>query len=146
MKKQQRKDRAERMNAKAKRRLNEALENKESAVMRRVDRDWSAWSSEDRPQVGDFTIYDSECSKSDPYRTPKAPEDRVVVKMIIMMLPGGHICQIPIRPVPAFDKPLNGGHSWEWDGNMDKPTLKPSVHSIGRWHGHIKQGRMESCK
>ncbi len=34
---------------------------------------------------------------------------------------------------------------WGWDGNEDKPTLQPSLLNPGEWHGHLKQGRLESC-
>lgn len=57
-------------------------------------------------------------------------------------LPDGCFIDIAIRPLPegAFPQP-----SWEWDGNEEKPTLKPSVHTRGHWHGWIKNGRMVSC-
>lgn len=46
-------------------------------------------------------------------------------------------------------RPLLPGHagepSWEWDGNEDKPTLTPSVHCVGIWHGWFRAGRMVSC-
>lgn len=29
---------------------------------------------------------------------------------------------------------------WQWDGNVEKPTLKPSVHVHGHWHGWIRGG------
>ena len=35
--------------------------------------------------------------------------------------------------------------SWDWDGDREKPTLTPSVHDKGHWHGHLKQGVWESC-
>lgn len=35
--------------------------------------------------------------------------------------------------------------SWEFDGNRDRPTLTPSVHSPGNWHGFITAGRLVSC-
>jgi len=62
---------------------------------------------------------------------------------MICALPGGHIAHLPIRPLrsPA----TNGGHSWDWDRNEQKPTLLPSVNSIGNWHGWIREGRMVSC-
>src|SRR5262245_20984876 len=34
---------------------------------------------------------------------------------------------------------------WGWDGNEDKPTLTPSIHSPGVWHGYLRNGRLESC-
>jgi len=35
--------------------------------------------------------------------------------------------------------------SWEWDGNTDAPTLSPSVHHVGHWHGWLRNGVWESC-
>jgi hypothetical protein len=34
---------------------------------------------------------------------------------------------------------------WGWDGNIEKPTLTPSLHVPGVWHGYLKKGRLESC-
>lgn len=31
--------------------------------------------------------------------------------------------------------------NWNWDGNVDQPTLHPSVNCNGCWHGWINQGR-----
>jgi hypothetical protein len=30
--------------------------------------------------------------------------------------------------------------SWDWDGNREAPTLWPSLHAVGHWHGWLKQG------
>lgn len=49
-------------------------------------------------------------------------------------------CNIPVRPAK-----LENGHSWEWDGNEDKPTLTPSVHAVGVWHGWIREGVMSEA-
>lgn len=39
-----------------------------------------------------------------------------------------------------------GGHRvWGWDGNREAPTLTPSIHSPGQWHGHLRAGKLESC-
>jgi hypothetical protein len=35
--------------------------------------------------------------------------------------------------------------SWEWDGNTEAPTLSPSVHHVGHWHGWLRNGVWESC-
>jgi hypothetical protein len=32
------------------------------------------------------------------------------------------------------------GEHWGWDGNQDAPTLEPSVHTVGHWHGWVKNG------
>lgn len=58
-------------------------------------------------------------------------------------LPNGTGLAIPLRPL--VDPQINGGHSWEWDGNSDKPTLSPSINAQGIWHGWVRAGRMESC-
>lgn len=58
------------------------------------------------------------------------------------MFPGNHYAQLPIRPL--LNPETNGGHSWEWDRNEVKPTLTPSVHCIGEWHGYVTAGRMVS--
>lgn len=56
-------------------------------------------------------------------------------------LPDRCFIEIPIRPV------VNGQSShpsWDWDGNVEHPTLMPSVHTHGHWHGWFRKGRMES--
>jgi hypothetical protein len=59
------------------------------------------------------------------------------------MFPGMNLACLPIRPM--VDASVNGGHSWEWNGNTTKPTLSPSVHAVGCWHGWVREGRMVSC-
>ena len=34
---------------------------------------------------------------------------------------------------------------WSLSGTHDKPTLAPSLHWIRVWHGHLTNGRLESC-
>lgn len=38
-----------------------------------------------------------------------------------------------------------GSRVWGWDGNEERPTVKPSILAPGRWHGWLKNGRLESC-
>lgn len=55
------------------------------------------------------------------------------------------MCIIPIR--------LNHGdgeRAWNWDGNIEKPTLSPSIHhnaneaeSADYWHGFVTAGEMK---
>lgn len=33
-----------------------------------------------------------------------------------------------------------GADGWQWDGNVETPTLKPSVHTFGHWHGWVRNG------
>lgn len=37
------------------------------------------------------------------------------------------------------------GPSWEWNGSTDAPTLHPSVHHVGHWHGWLRDGCWVSC-
>lgn len=39
------------------------------------------------------------------------------------------------------------GECWGWDGNVDRPTLEPSIRlKPEQWHGHLKHGRLENCE
>ena len=37
------------------------------------------------------------------------------------------------------------GPSWSWNGSHAAPTLSPSVHHRGHWHGWLRNGVWESC-
>lgn len=37
------------------------------------------------------------------------------------------------------------GPSWSWNGSLDRPTLHPSVHHVGHWHGWLQDGVWKSC-
>lgn len=34
------------------------------------------------------------------------------------------------------------GAQWSWDGNEDLPTLSPSLHAVGVWHGYVRKGKL----
>lgn len=36
-------------------------------------------------------------------------------------------------------------HVWKWDGNLDEPTLTPSIQRLGacKWHGYLRAGKFE---
>ena len=57
-----------------------------------------------------------------------------------------HVTTDPIKQ----DKVGTSGTYWWWNGNRDKPTLKPSigVPAIGsyNWHGFLTDGRFEACE
>ena len=44
---------------------------------------------------------------------------------------------LAFRPTPS--------PSWEWNGSLDKPSLTPSVHHVGHWHGWLRNGVWENC-
>jgi hypothetical protein len=37
--------------------------------------------------------------------------------------------------------------AWDWDGNRDTPTLRPSIRRLDgcRWHGYLHQGEWQPC-
>lgn len=51
-----------------------------------------------------------------------------------------HWCDLPLQAGAAPAGPV-----WGWDGNEEKPTLNPSIHVIGHWHGYLEAGRLRSC-
>lgn len=47
----------------------------------------------------------------------------------------------------AFDNGENPHPKWKFDGNLDAPTITPSVFNTGmpcRWHGWLRAGYWES--
>ena len=40
----------------------------------------------------------------------------------------------------TISHPNHCGAQWGWDDNEDKPTLTPSLHAIGMWHGWVRDG------
>lgn len=52
----------------------------------------------------------------------------------------GQIAPIALRPV------VDGSpQSWEFDGDMEAPTLLPSINHVGCWHGWLTHGEFVSC-
>lgn len=45
-------------------------------------------------------------------------------------------------PIGLATKPekVDGRATWRWDGNRAAPTLSPSIHHIGHWHGYLRAG------
>lgn len=53
-------------------------------------------------------------------------------------------------PVPvgwATSHPKNHGlrNQWKLSGTVDTPTLSPSLHWVGVWHGFLTDGHLKSC-
>lgn len=44
---------------------------------------------------------------------------------------------LPVKVGPANQ---DASRNWGWDGNEEAPTLTPSIHTIGHWHGFIRNG------
>jgi len=38
-----------------------------------------------------------------------------------------------------------GGLTWDFNGNMETPTLSPSIRIEGHWHGFLRAGVLSTC-
>lgn len=63
------------------------------------------------------------------------------LRYLYIVLPGGEGNFDAIRVQQGAG---NGARVWGWDGNEEKPTLTPSIHWIGVWHGFLQAGRLNS--
>lgn len=45
----------------------------------------------------------------------------------------------------GVDEKPEPGPSWNWNGSLDRPSLTPSVHHVGHWHGYLTDGEWKSC-
>jgi len=61
----------------------------------------------------------------------------------VLWLPSGSIVGLRV----SRDGPQSGGPVpvWGWDGNREAPTLAPSIHLVGEWHGYLQAGFLSSC-
>ena len=67
------------------------------------------------------------------------------VRHIIMALPkpsGESPDNYAVIDIPVISGANISGKAWGWDGNTESPTLFPSVHTVGVWHGWIRGGVM----
>lgn len=71
-------------------------------------------------------------------------DDRGAIRGMIYACPCGcgNCGLLRFRPVAPAD---HGCASWEWNGNKETPTLSPSVHHVGHWHGWLREGRWEQA-
>ena len=61
-------------------------------------------------------------------------------KWFVFTCPGcGAVSEVEIIP-PG--RPASASHQWDWDGNLEAPTLSPSLQELGgcRWHGYMRGG------
>lgn len=70
------------------------------------------------------------------------PEERGEIRYLYLCFPG----DTSAGALRCFKGPDRGiEREWAWDGNEDKPTLRPSLLNPGQWHGYLTAGRLESC-
>lgn len=44
-----------------------------------------------------------------------------------------------------IDKSVKRPQAWKWDGNIERPTLTPSINHINHWHGYLTNGEFVEC-
>lgn len=76
-------------------------------------------------QPGDFTIL----SEGDPK-----------IDVLVAKLPGGHFAKCPV----------DGSRGWQFNGDLQKPNMTPSILVSNLrhgelWHGWLRDGRFVSC-
>ena len=64
------------------------------------------------------------------------------VRHIKMAVPRGDDTHWLFCVIPVKQGQNETGKHWGWDGNEDVPTLTPSVHHIGHWHGWVRAGAL----
>ena len=62
-------------------------------------------------------------------------------KDIILAVPSKNEIGFAIARLPVTTEAASDG-VWHWDGDEERPTLSPSVHTLGHWHGWVRNGQM----
>lgn len=96
------------------------------------------WSS-DEP-VGSFDI------------TLGSPEGYAATAHILFVCPNGKRCSVLLGPAFVDRSAPDRLCVWQWDGNIERPTITPSINCIAEkdgeptggcgWHGFITNGVM----
>lgn len=42
----------------------------------------------------------------------------------------------------TIDHKNDCGDMWSWSGTEGCPTLSPSLHAVGIWHGYVRDGKL----
>ena len=59
---------------------------------------------------------------------------------IFIILPGTkHPDALQVNNGPPL-----GPRVWGWNGDVDNPTLEPSI-GAPEWHGYLRSGKLQSC-
>jgi Family of unknown function (DUF6527) len=73
----------------------------------------------------------------DPSVLPKPGDIEIGKEDVLLACPGcGQVCILP------FARHAGVGHRWSFDGNHVNPTLSPSIHHLGCWHGWLRAGEL----
>ncbi len=82
-----------------------------------------------------------------------APAGYEATAHILFVCPNGHRCSVLLGPQFVDRSTPDRLCVWGWDGNMETPTLNPSINCIAEkdgkptggcgWHGFITNGDMK---
>lgn len=65
---------------------------------------------------------------------------------MLICCPGcGHLSWLPFGVTDHRPEVLVRVHKWQLSGTPEKPTLTPSIHHIGCWHGWLRDGIFTPC-
>ena len=71
--------------------------------------------------------------------------DRDGLRSLVLALPSNwpeHLGQKRLYSRWTIAHKNHCGASWDWNGDEDRPTLSPSLHQVGDWHGRVQSGVM----
>ena len=71
------------------------------------------------------------------------PEDVSSVFIVMPVNWGG--CERGIVAEWTIDRKNQCNAQWSLSGTYNKPTLSPSLHWVGMWHGWLESGYLRSC-
>lgn len=64
---------------------------------------------------------------------------------IVIAIPGGSVNRHPSAWTYSRWEIGGPGKRWEFSGTDDKPTMSPSLHAVGVWHGFVENGIMREA-
>lgn len=99
-----------------------------SIEMRRDDRD--VWP--DDVPVGIFDIVQHGLQDT----SSSLPVDGITAH-IVFVCPGSKRCGVFVGPAHIGRKSPDDLVVWQWDGNLEKPTLTPSINCVGGCGAHF---------
>ena len=66
-------------------------------------------------------------------------------RKLVVAVPRPNPEQDWVLTVWTIDHKNTSDASWSWDGNQNAPTLSPSLHAVGLWHGWITNGELREA-
>ena len=58
---------------------------------------------------------------------------------------GMHIACPGCKKIIGISFVPGSGPQWHWDGNIENPSVSPSIEHLDCWHGHLHKGEFKPC-